>query len=268
MSDYTTSEITDAVKGGRDGRYRGRTHSYILKKRYLRLNILPQYRSEIFRCVMKGITLRSNFHHLDSSQAMRINFFYPLAKNNLLSLLLEKVSRSENWGEVSAWGFEKVSDEDLELKRRYSDFGEPHVLDFYLETTTGCKVAFAVKYCEHGFPGVINWHGMYTPQYDAYRTILKPWLIRGREWSDFQVNYHMARYMLFLQDPKRYVVLLVPRGNSVAAEHALEAKTWVSEEMRDHVVVLYWEDLFPMAVSGELKEYYNDFYEKYLNLGE
>lgn len=263
MVEYTTSEITDEVKRSKSVPF---PHPYILKKRYQRLNVLPQYRKEIFRKVVKGITLRSNSLYLYSSQVMGLNFFYPLVKNNLLPLLLEKVRGDEPWGEVCEWGFEKESDVELDLSRRFPDFGEVATHDFYVETKNGFKVSFVIRYTETSFAGVINYGGMYNPKFEAYQSIMKPLITCGEKWPDIQVNYKMLQRLLFLQDPKRYVVFLVPRGNRRLAGQVQKERNWVSEEMRDHVVVMYWEDLVLWLRSGELEEYYQAFYEKYLNL--
>lgn len=81
MSQYTTSEINDEVKGGE---FRGKRYSHILDKEKdadnEKLNILPEFRCEIYQDVMCKIKKHMYFHHLNSSQAMCINFFYPLVK--------------------------------------------------------------------------------------------------------------------------------------------------------------------------------------------
>lgn len=267
MASYTTSEINDAVKGGE---FRGKNYPHILKKQNERLNILPQYREEIFEGVMKNIKPHMYFHHLNSSQAMCINFFYPLVKNNLMSVKLGEINPKGNWGDMSVCNFEKLSDDELALKKSCPGFGEPTNFDFYLETLNGYEVSFEIKYTEAEFGKAEKEKGVfcskYNPKYEAYQSMMKPWIIKNRDKTDFLNNYQLMRNLLFLQDSKRYVVFLIPKDNKKVAKQAEATKDWISDEMRDHVVVLHWEDLLPIVKTGGLNGYYQEFYEKYLNL--
>ena len=65
----------------------------------MKYNFLPQYRDELVKYVKdKEIKLHSDAHHLNSSQMMCLNFFYPLICKGLLYLLLQSIDNSIDWG--------------------------------------------------------------------------------------------------------------------------------------------------------------------------
>lgn len=275
MAKYTTSEITNPVKGGL---FRGKPYPHILNiqknNKNAELNILPDYRKEIYANVMCNIKTHMYFHHLNSSQAMCINFFYPLIKGNMMSSILSLINSNETWGNVTGWAFEKKSEDEEQLKKKFPRFGEPTNFDFYIETDKGIKVSFEIKYTEAEFGMAEKKDGSFVNKYNvkfrAYKSIMKDWHIKNTKKNDFLTNYQLMRNILFLQDEKRYVVFLIPKGNKKVANQAPQTKDWVKDNMKDHVSVLYWEDVVPTVrefAKVPLQKYYEEFYEKYLDLG-
>lgn len=183
MANYTTSEITNAVKGGL---YSGKAYPHILKAANDNLNIMPKFREEIKKEVIDEkaphkIKKHMYFHHLNSSQAMCINFFYPLIKENMMSSILSLINPYETWGNVTGWAFEKKSEDEEQLKEqlknKFPGFGEPTNFDFYIETDKGIKVSFEIKYTEAEFGMAEKKDGSFEDKYDdkfgAYQTIMK-----------------------------------------------------------------------------------------------
>lgn len=64
-----------------DGRWKknNKTYSHILPEENKFDNLLPKYKNELLIYLGKNhIKLHSDFHHLNSSQAMCFNFFLPI----------------------------------------------------------------------------------------------------------------------------------------------------------------------------------------------
>ncbi|MDP4127288.1 MAG: hypothetical protein Q8912_10120 [Bacillota bacterium] len=127
--------------------YRGKEHSceHILPKEIEEVNILEKYRVDFFTSEYRqGMKLHKYFHHLNSSQAMCINFFYPLIKDKMLDALLNLLGIN---GEIDynpgCVCFEKES--DIENTGRRTNF------DFYMQLDTGTKIYFEINYTENEF---------------------------------------------------------------------------------------------------------------------
>jgi len=73
------------------GTYRGKLYDHILpladKKYKNKANIIEYYRDDFYKSELSKIKYHKYFHHLNSSQAMCINFFYPLIKKEQLNIV-------------------------------------------------------------------------------------------------------------------------------------------------------------------------------------
>ena len=127
--------------------YRGKgiPKAHILPTNYRNLNILPEYRNQFFKSEYANIKFHRYFHHLNSSQAMCINLFYPLVNEEKLDLILDFLKL--NCLEQPVPHFEKES--ELEQASRRTNF------DFYLKCSSAInrrtEIFFEIKYTENGF---------------------------------------------------------------------------------------------------------------------
>ena len=96
----------------RDGIWKqnGRRYPHILPEDREILYILPVYREDFCDYLdTKGIKLHQDFHHLNSSQAMCFNLFFPFLVENKLGVLISDVM-SLPPNEIKDAAFEKVMD--------------------------------------------------------------------------------------------------------------------------------------------------------------
>ena len=98
--------------------YRGDELKYdhILPKDLKHLNVIKHYRSDFFNSDLSKISYHKYFHHLNSSQALCVNLFFPLIvsdETRIISELLELPTKS-----IKSPCFEFVS--DIELTKQYS----------------------------------------------------------------------------------------------------------------------------------------------------
>src|SRR5690554_2262105 len=136
----------DNFKEIEDGKWKRnkKTYSHIFPEDKWKLNLLTPYEHELEKYIEeKKIKKHTDFHHLNSSQAMCLNFFYPLIKEKELDIILKIIGFDKdekvNYNSVC---FEKKS--KVEKKNRTC-------FDFYLETTSEKKLFFEIKYCEQDF---------------------------------------------------------------------------------------------------------------------
>src|SRR5688572_18033974 len=92
-----------------NGNWRGKSYAHILSYDLNELNILPSIR-ERFWSDLPGmkIKLHRDFHHLNSSQAVAFNLFYPAMVGLDAGMLLTRVGIH---GAREEFCFEKVLDE-------------------------------------------------------------------------------------------------------------------------------------------------------------
>lgn len=233
-------------------------YAHILPKEKSDYNILESYRSSyIAYRSMKPITLHKYFHHLNSSQAMCINYFYPLLKEKRLDVILSLLGIPGKPVYESAC-FEKES--MIEGKNtRNTNF------DFYMETTEGKKVYFEIKYTEDDFAKNkmdVEHQVKYLRTYD---NLVKESLAiaeDARNEAFFLQNYQVMRNLLHI-DADSYVVFVYPEGNKVIGHSAHIAKSeMLNEGWKDHLILLTWEDLLTYTGSHPDLMAFGDYFTK------
>src|SRR6266700_1431594 len=88
LNDYRLNVLGIAESGT----WHGRQYGHILPTKDLALNILAPYRQDFWKYAKaKGFALHDCFPHLNSSQAMCFNLFYPFLREGLMKQLLTEV---------------------------------------------------------------------------------------------------------------------------------------------------------------------------------
>jgi len=256
--------------GVEDGKWRNyeKPYPHILPKSSSSLNLLSNYRDDFKNSKYAGIKYHTYFHHLNSSQAMCINFFYPLIKEKKLDLVLQVLNLNDDTVNYDKVCFEKES--KIEGNRRRTSF------DFYFETTLGRKIFFEIKYTEQQF-GKAKKYKENSKVYDKgylkkYNSIYKehcaPLNSKYSDSFNFLDNYQLMRNLIHLDD-NSYVVFVYPEGNKKIKQQAEFAKAnFVKPKFEQNVINLTWEQLVRKVDLSEvdlkeLKMQMADFKSKY-----
>jgi hypothetical protein len=227
-------------------------------------NILSGIRTDFLNSNYKNIKPHIYFNHLNSSQAMCINFFYPLIKNNLLGHILFKVKINEpiDYCEVK---FEKES--NIEKTGRKTNF------DFYIKTKKSTNIFFEIKYTERSFGIAKNdnahirkFSADYFPKLNSVPHINK----RYHSMDLFFKNYQIMRNILNI-DENSYVVIIYLKENEKLRMKCEEVKKQIIlKPFTSHFLDIDWHDMFKWTYDSinknnkDLVRYYDDFYDKYL----
>jgi hypothetical protein len=250
-----------------NGKWRDSKKDYphILPKDKAKLNLLPKYRDSLSDYMLKNKnTLKTHiyFHHLNSSQAMCLNFFFPLLKEKELELVLKFIGLENEEIEYSNSCFEKESEiEKINKNYRATNF------DFYIETTTGKKIYFEIKYTEHGF-GKAKPDNAHSDKFDnVYSNNLSSIKKEYCNKIAFLENYQILRNLICISE-NSYVVFLYPNGNKKIKTQAESAKSKIlKSEVKNNLINLTWEDLLAYTEknvkNSRIKEQLKDFKEKY-----
>ena len=244
--------------------YRGRNirKSHILPIDLRNMNILERYRSQFWSSDSSKIKLHQFFHHLNSSQALCINLFYPLISENSLGLFLDFLGMAREVDLTAI--FEKES--DIEVAARRTSF------DFYVELNT-TKIFVEVKYTEDGFSRA----KCDDKHRDKFRTTYLPLLENSaflvpscQEETLFLGHYQLLRNFVHISDTD-HVVLLFPSANTIVAEEATYAKEYLLTEAGKARLSIVFLDEFVSFLENKcscssLGGYYQTFRTKSLPL--
>lgn len=235
-------------------------YSYILAdKKFTKLNFLPKYREELSQYKIK---LHTDAHHLNSSQIMCMNFFFPLMKERSLDHILRIVSSKCMWANPEGQ-FEKISDIDGG-QRGATNF------DFYIKDENGNQAFFEIKYTEGDFGSAKDddshnkkWNSIYRELIES-SPVLKQRVIDKKE---FFKNYQLVRNIVHVQDlQKDYVVFLVPEETLYKKAETFIKKA-IKEDALGNVRVIGWKEVLEAVKNDpQLASYYAEFKKKYLDL--
>jgi hypothetical protein len=243
--------------------YRGKdiAKAHILPIRNRDLNILPEYRERFFASEYSNIKFHQFFHHLNSSQAMCINLFYPLIAEDVLGLVTHFLG-IETANDLKPC-FEKES--EIEQAIRRTNF------DFYIRCSAVNDIFFEVKYTENGFAKAED----DNEHKDKFRKTYRPLIDRSKFLSEecrdekfFLDHYQILRNLVHLTATS-YVILLFPSANSTVKREALEAyENFLTDAGKTRVKVVFLEDMVSFLEAkcsiGSLVNYYAMFRMKYL----
>ena len=257
---------TDVLKIDEDGVFQLRDRdipkSHILPIRYREKNVLSMYRERFFASEYSNIDFHQFFHHLNSSQALCINLFYPLIAELRHDVFLSYLNL-ERQDEFHSQ-FEK--DSELENSERRTSF------DYYLVASEKRRLFVEVKYTENGFASAKpdKYHRdkflkTYLPLVTANSRYLTP---QCQQESVFLRHYQLLRNLIHISETD-IVVLLFPFANSEVLRQSRYAQENLLTPLgRDKLKVVYLEEIiayFESEFTGsELGNYYRDFRLKYL----
>ncbi len=262
------------VSTDKEGNKKVTYHDHILEKSKARKNVIETYRDDFYKSGFDVDKLHSYFHHLNSSQAMCINFFYPLIHERLLELVIKQlgVTGSIEYNSLSVC-FEKVSDIEKGNYRKTN-------FDFFIKLDTGFKIYFEIKYTEEEFSGKIksttklsDSPDTYSDKYNqVYRQLVDkcPALNDEANETIFLEHYQLMRNVVHLSEDSM-VVFIYPKGHETLKEQATFVRDKVlKEDWKSRMVLLHWEDLCANILSevestshAKLSNHYEEFKMKY-----
>lgn len=208
------------------------------------------------------------FHHLNSSQVMCFNFFYPLVAAQQLEYVTDYLGHKEEI-DYSSVTFEKESAIDSAGGRRPTNF------DFYFRTLSGKQFFFEIKFTELDFskapkdkdnPKLFAAEHIekFNAVYVNFLNSIKP---EYRNADSFLNNYQIMRNLIHV-DENAYVVFLYPSGNKKIKQSAVHAKSaFAADHVTANVFCKEWEDIYafvaPKLKSVNLIDQFKEFKEKY-----
>lgn len=295
LTEYRINKLHIADMGEFTDANRNTTlHGWILpqsEKNYEKNLILDIYSNEVKEEYLKLLPENSDdkknhrhtyFHHLNSSQAMALNFFIPLTLNKDV---FSKVLFNENAGYNLSTIFDLINKSYFEFLESDEILGIKnfpfHKTNFdFVQECTDRKLYFEVKYTESAFEGknkkTIDDHDKKLPDQDKnnYKFKWDAWYKKQLEdigvflsgYSDFYSNYQIWRNISY----SKYgdVIFTFPSFRK-KLQTQLDAclKLMTDAKYKDKIHILYsdrvCEYLMKESTDTKLKQHYTLFWEKY-----
>lgn len=241
----------------------GRPYTHILPQKSRQLNILPRFREEFWAWFAEQsprIQLHSDFHHLNSSQALCFNLFFPMLRNNgqALGTLCSALKIEEKPDKQACFEFQP-------------DLREGSCIDFSMPLQSGARINFEIKYTESEF-GAAKADKAHL---EKFETIYECRLAGRFEKSfcceaKFLKHYQIARNIWHLNDATGDIaVFLFPKANTCLRRRESVITACALEPFRSRIRIVYLEDLIsglhgrlpPSETAG--RKYLDEFRLKY-----
>jgi len=259
LSEYKIKQL----KVTQNGTYLDRTYDHILPKELERLNVVESYRTDFYEEYGEKMKFHKNFNHLNSSQAVAINFFYPLMKEGKFDVLLNALNIENE--KVIDHGFEKV----INTK-------EGTRFDFYLKLDSGRQIFFELKYTEKSygmakadFSHIKTYRNIYSKKIQTY--IKRDYCTKEEMFKHYQL--FRCAMSLNVEKGDQLVIIYPTWNNSAAKKASLFYDNMIVDSLKDHVKLIRWEDLikniesYLNANKGDvLAQPIKAFKDKYLNV--
>jgi hypothetical protein len=207
--------------------------------------IHSEYSIELWDLIKRfKIGLHKDFHHLNSSQALCFNLFYPVIKENKFKLLFDK---NEN---ITGWKFEFVPD-----KNENTNF------DVFIQTDKN-NYYFEIKYTEYQFDSKSK-NEIYIKRYnDIYKEKLK--IFNNLTIDSFFKNYQIFRNLCYLDNG---IINFVFPKSRIDLDKKLNSiiNKYCNDTLKKRINIIYIDDIIKKAIrNNELVDYYKLFSEKYM----
>lgn len=188
----------------------GCAYPHILPAHLRHLNLLDLVRNDVLALAERtGIRLHADFHHLNSSQALAFNLFFPvLSAAAGAGAVVHSLTGLDI--EPAAWAFEAIPDPS-----------EGTNFDLLLSLVGGGTVYVEVKYTETSFGTALPDEPHLRKLAEVYRPRLASTVSpRFLEPALFFAHYQLIWNVCYLRSAADRVVFVVPAGNGTAIAHA------------------------------------------------
>ncbi|WP_313019270.1 PGN_0703 family putative restriction endonuclease [Acetoanaerobium noterae] len=242
-----------------DGCYNSISLNYVLPKSNLKDNLMPG----VFKND-DAIKYHRYANHLNSSQMMCINFFYPIRNDKILVKLLNRYLDL------------KLDDSTRIIKSEfeYTPDGQTRTnFDFYLELSNGMKFYMEIKYTENGF-GSVSFDSNYPDRYEREWSKFYSYQVKNSmhlkdiSSEDFYKNYQINRNLAYIKNDLDYVIFIYPFDNTALYDSNYQGKKLHQVEIKNFFQI-DWHELCDMTQSitkgTKFYNHYLEFDEKYLS---
>lgn len=249
-------------------KFRDKLYGHILPENLKEEN----YMSSIVKEEAKNIKKHMYWHHLNSSQTMCLNFFVPLINENLLSLFFKKVLN--------------LNVDIKDKKFEYTPEAGGTNFDFYVKDSKYKNYYFEIKYTEADInkktsvEDPLHRHEVFMGLYDPKIKKNKLFVSAHIDEDTFMLEHYQAYRNMVEANNGDYSIFITMSGNS-GTEKELKSATeklgliTKKDQKKNCILLLHWEDVVAKTQymidelgNKELTDYYEEFFKKYIDVGD
>jgi hypothetical protein len=248
------------LKISEEGEFKGNKYQHILPIEDRKNNIISVYRDDFWKYIENNqINLHKYFHHLNSSQALCFNLFYPFISSNSGDILLKSLNIFEESVKIKSAEFEKVLH-----KNENTNF------DFLISLTSRDIIFFEIKYTENSFGKARNDSKhiekkdlIYDKVFNYKEKIQKQY----HQDESFFENYQLIRNIVYLNFNRNDNLFLIFPKEKTEFKNQIESIP--VPELKNKIHIIYLEDLTEEIINNssnnsKLLEHFIEFKNKYL----
>lgn len=240
--------------------YKGRKFDHILPEKYYEMNFSPEVSEKLISSKFLSTIHWNRFsHHLNSSQVMAVNFFYPLIKHQELSVFLALAGIDDEiiYDEHHIFFNKKSEKENTENRRT--------CFDLYLKLKSGKEVYIRTNYT-NGCYGRAFDEGYLKRYREIYEPMIKDSKVIREEYRSeafFMDNYRFMRSIAHLNE-NSHLIVIYPRENWSIREKSLAFKEEIlTPEYAGNFVPMAWEELLELLMEKVSDNDVARFYESW-----
>lgn len=247
----------DTLKIEESGLWRRNEYAHILPIGQEKRNLIDGAFCNALNKMADSIPLHPSFGHLNSSQAMCLNFMVPLKERGMLLEYIKKsypdAVRGTELKELEEPAFERIVDEN-----------ERTQFDFYCTTDAEETLSFEFKYSEPNFSFMKDDERHQEKFEQTYKDGLDK---LGIDKETFASDYQLWRNILYAETHQHTVFFVFPKFRSDLQEAVDEAKQKCPEEVRQRIHCICiddWVESLLQSDDSALAKHYSEFKKKYL----
>lgn len=239
-----------------------REYGHILRDKDYERNFPFQVTDKLLNSkFLKPIKWNRYSHHLNSSQVMTVNFFYPLIRYRELGAFLALAGiEDEVVYDPEHLQFIKTSNkENIEGRKTF--------FDFYMKLKSGREVFIETRYTEGAY-GRANNESHHDKYKELYESMLKSSLFVKEDYKNesfFLEHYNFMRGLVQM-DENSTLLLLYPRENWAIREKALFIKDQlITKSSQEQYIPLVWENVLEALMknikNNDVAYYYDGWFK-------
>lgn len=274
------------------GYWRNLPYDHILPKEQYEKNIIEVFRDDFWTYYKEtNIKLHPYFHHLNSSQALCFNFFFPLFHydKKWLTYVLHQIIEITPIYETSKKYIDRLATikndkhsnqfvTELEVEflennvfttcefEKILDSEEATNFDFFVQLQQGYKVLFEIKYTEDKFDTTIadesHIHKLNTIYKPRLEKLLRP------EFIDQEFvfkNYQIVRNLSYIDDLTTVVFLFPEANKELQGTEDLISKILLPRFI-NHTRVVYLENLTKQILDSKYLKQLHFIYDTFKHI--
>lgn len=275
------------------GIWRDKIYDHILPLEKLKLNIIGNIRDDFWEYYKTtNIKLHQNFHHLNSSQALCFNLFFPMFNfdKRILTYVLHRIIEVKPVFSAPQDELEKLFSiknqllaesyaNELDMKfieknkiidcqfEKILDSLEGTNFDFYVSLQNNHRVLFEIKFTESEFGKAKKNVGHFKKYDELYKDRLSRIIKPEFNNLDFVMeNYQIIRNLSYINDLTTIVFLYPEKNNSISNTLDIIYDTLLDEK-KSQVRIIYLVNFVRLLLEkgylDRLKTIYEEFKLKY-----